>query len=426
MYENETKNFISIHIPTCAEPSTLVIKTIQSIVSQNYKKYEIIVLDNNHQNETLWKPVEKYCSEFGEQVKFVHLDSIDGYKAGALNMCRGMTHKNANYILTVDADYKLEPNALQTINEQLNKFPKKSLLQFPQAYRNASSDSVAQEFAHYFDTVLGNSLNKNNSLGTGTLSAIKIESLDDINGWESKTITEDAELGVRFHQKNHETLFINKKVGKGLLPDSMKELLKQRERWVFGNAQVLVCLLKGKYNSFRISHFSQLTNWLNFLAIPIFVHLFAFISQSLGYKVPATVWSLVYVNYYLFLVSKLLIFCKQTKSLSDGFKTLLVHLNYLEMSAISWLPILVGVKKPFRRTSKVRQESKLNDFPKQFLMLLTATFLLSFTLPNVLIFLNIVLFALMFVSKVHLYFALNNSIISNSSKQLITEKTIAK
>src|SRR5207244_1560290 len=78
----------------------------------DYPRYEVICIDDNTDDERLWRPVEQWCARHG--VKFVHLADWPGYKSGALNYAlRNMTDPGAGIIGVVDSDYQIEPGFLR-------------------------------------------------------------------------------------------------------------------------------------------------------------------------------------------------------------------------------------------------------------------------------------------------------------------------
>ena len=72
---------ISLHVPAHNEPPDMVIDTLRSLLRLDYPRYEIILIDDNTDEEDLWRPVEVWCQRHG--VKFVHLEDWPGYKSGA-------------------------------------------------------------------------------------------------------------------------------------------------------------------------------------------------------------------------------------------------------------------------------------------------------------------------------------------------------
>jgi hypothetical protein len=74
---------VSLHVPAHNEPPGMVIETLRSLLRLDYPRYEVILIDDNTDDENLWRPVEAWCARHG--VKFVHLEDWPGYKSGALN-----------------------------------------------------------------------------------------------------------------------------------------------------------------------------------------------------------------------------------------------------------------------------------------------------------------------------------------------------
>ena len=72
-------------------------ETLRSLARLDYPHHEIVVIDDNTDDETLWRPVEAWCRRHG--VKFAHLEDWPGYKSGALNYAlQEMTDPRAEVI----------------------------------------------------------------------------------------------------------------------------------------------------------------------------------------------------------------------------------------------------------------------------------------------------------------------------------------
>jgi hypothetical protein len=103
--------FVSLHVLAHNEPPDMVIDTLRALVHLDYPRYEVVVIDDNTEDELLWRPVEEWCSRHG--VKFAHLENWPGYKSGALNYAlRELTDPRAELIGVVDSDYQIEPGFL--------------------------------------------------------------------------------------------------------------------------------------------------------------------------------------------------------------------------------------------------------------------------------------------------------------------------
>jgi len=85
--------FVSLQIATYNEPPEMLIETIKAVEAIDYPSFEVVVIDNNTEDEETWRPVEEYCRS-RPQVTFAHVDQLEGYKSGALNLA---------LVVTVDA-----------------------------------------------------------------------------------------------------------------------------------------------------------------------------------------------------------------------------------------------------------------------------------------------------------------------------------
>ena len=47
----------------------MVIETLQSLLALDYPAYEVIVIDDNTDDEALWRPVEAWCARARREVR---------------------------------------------------------------------------------------------------------------------------------------------------------------------------------------------------------------------------------------------------------------------------------------------------------------------------------------------------------------------
>lgn len=358
----DAEPFVSIHIPTYNEPPELVILTLKALEKLHYENYEVIVLDNNTEDPQVWKPVEKACQALGERFRFKHVDKLQGFKAGALNLCKEMSHPATEFILVIDADYRVQPELLQ---EALGHFAedKVGLVQFPQAYVNTSpaNRGMQSEYDHFFEVYMNMANQLNCVLSTGTVSVIRKEALEAVGGWSSSTITEDCELGLRLHQKGYRGVYVPKSLGKGLMPTDLASLKIQRERWVFGNMQTLSSFLRLPKDKLSLTQcagiITQLTAWFNFLLLPVIGALSGALGLLLtGQQAYHSILSFSLLSIWLFLLGKFiffrLVFRHRKHALEHTVDAYLVHLGMAWEGAFSWVRCLCGENIRFKRTNK--------------------------------------------------------------------------
>ncbi len=360
--------FISIHIPAYNEPSDILIETLNAVKLLNYTNYEVIILDNNTSDKSVYEPVKSYCEKLGGQFRFYHFDNVKGAKAGALNIALELTDKRAEHVAIIDADYQVLPDFLSVAAEHLSN-PNTSFVQFPQAYRGSSSYTAAveEELADYFEAFARRANEDSAVLLTGTLSVLNINHLKSVGGWSGETVTEDAELGVRLFMKGYWGIFVPQIVGRGLLPLSFNSLQKQRDRWVAGNAQTLISTLSLIiHNGWRrgaLSVIAQLTAWPAFWLVPaLFLILANFIPANTAFLESAILLASVTILGSSLTVAARLLLCARIKKQSWNHipTSLMVKLALVWTSSFSFLPALLGKPIGFARTSKTANSDTIS------------------------------------------------------------------
>ncbi len=82
---------VSIHIPACCEPPEMLKATLDSVARFDYPNLECVLVINNTPDPALVAPVEEHCRTLGEQFKFINVENLKGYKAGALRLALANT-----------------------------------------------------------------------------------------------------------------------------------------------------------------------------------------------------------------------------------------------------------------------------------------------------------------------------------------------
>lgn len=418
---------LSFQMMTRAEPADLVIATIKSLLAVKSAGDEILIIDNNNTETALYEPLARFCAGLDRQlnVHFYHVDSVVGFKAGALNLALGLMDPKCTHLVVVDSDYQALPQARTSIAAAINNHPNHALLQFPQFYRDAGRVDVHSELNHYFNYHLYRSFNRQRALSTGTYAVIRRDALLKLGGWSGASITEDAQMGVLMHRQGLHSQFIPEVIATGLLPNTLGDLMSQRRRWVYGNMQVLnsyfairqiPSLNMSMTNSFvkRLAymraHLSQLSAWINFTGIFILLHICTlliiagalFINPSIEVSLLMIPLYVVYASYGLFLSRRLWAYSHDSAplnrqvnngnsldssnwSVNKKLRAWLLHLSFWELGALSWFPVLWGRDKPFictpkhedSRTRRTVWAANLAALPKLLLILNIVTAIIA-------------------------------------------------
>ncbi len=232
---------VSIHVPAYAEPPAMLIATLDALAQLDYPDFEVLVVDNNTRDESLWRPVQAHCRKLGPRFRFFHVDPLPGYKAGALNFALDQTAADAEVVAAIDADYVVRPEWLRDLVPAFAN-PRTGVVQAPQDYRDAGESAFkAMCFAEYrgfFHIGMVTRNERNAIIQHGTMTIVRRELLERIR-WAEWCITEDAELGLRILAEGYEAVYTPRSYGRGLMPDSFLDFKKQRSRWAFGSMQIM-------------------------------------------------------------------------------------------------------------------------------------------------------------------------------------------
>ncbi|HUO85413.1 MAG TPA: glycosyltransferase, partial [Thermoanaerobaculia bacterium] len=266
---------VSIHVPAHNEPPEMVIETLDALARLDYPHFEVLVIDNNTADESLWRPVEEHCRRLGPRFRFFHLLPWPGYKSGALNFALSQTAADAEIIGIVDADYIVEPGWLADLVGYFAD-PACAFVQTPQDYRDAPSRgrfarAMYLSYLYFFRISMASRNQRNGIIFAGTMGLIRRRALEEADGWDEWCITEDAELSLRLLEKGYRGIYVDQTYGRGLMPLDYAGLKKQRFRWAFGGMQILrmhAALLfhpwRGRLSpAQRFSYVSGGLQWLN-------------------------------------------------------------------------------------------------------------------------------------------------------------------
>jgi glycosyltransferase involved in cell wall biosynthesis len=232
---------VSVHVPAHNEPSDMVIDTLRALLRLDYPRVQIVVIDDNTDDERLWRPLESWCRR--HNVTFKHLENWPGYKSGALNYAlQHLTHPDAEFIGVVDSDYQVDPDWLRDC-VPLFADPWIGFVQAPQDYRDWRQAHYYRRLYYsyeYFFAVSQPSRNeRDGAIFAGTMGLVRRVALDELGGWDEWCITEDAEMSLRLLRTGWSGMHVEESGGRGIMPLTFEALKGQRYRWCFGGIQLL-------------------------------------------------------------------------------------------------------------------------------------------------------------------------------------------
>jgi len=247
--------FVSIHLACCNEPPAMVMATIDGLLALDWPAFEVLVVDNNTADPTLWKPVEAHVNasiaaagkaaltpSSGPRLRFFHLPSWPGYKAGALNFALEQSDPRAQWVAVVDADYRVNPGWLSGLAGHFAD-PEVAVVQSPQAHRDWEATRLSRmmnwEYDGFFRIGMHHRQERDAAIQHGTMTLIRAAALRGVGGWDTGSICEDTELGLRLLRQGLRVIYVDQVLGTGLVPSDFAAYQRQRRRWAQGAMQIL-------------------------------------------------------------------------------------------------------------------------------------------------------------------------------------------
>ena len=231
-----------MHIPAHKEPPEMLKLTLDAVARLEYPNFECVVVINNTPDPAYWQPIEEHCRTLGERFKFINVDNLDGYKAGALRLALTHTADDAEIIGVIDADYVVRPDWLKDLVPYFAD-QKVGMIQSPQDHRDGERsimhNAMNGEYAGFFDIGMVQRNEANAIIVHGTMCLIRRTAIAGAGSWSSRTIVEDTDLGLTLLEQGWQVHYTNRRYGHGLLPDTYEAYKKQRHRWAYGGFQIL-------------------------------------------------------------------------------------------------------------------------------------------------------------------------------------------
>jgi exo-beta-1,3-glucanase (GH17 family)/cellulose synthase/poly-beta-1,6-N-acetylglucosamine synthase-like glycosyltransferase len=244
---------VSIHLACCNEPPEQVIAAIDSLMALDWPALELIVVDNNTADAARWRPVQAHVQTLQRsgpsdaasgrpRLRFFHLSSWPGYKAGALNFALQHTDARAQWVGVVDADYLVARDWLARLAGWLGA-PGVVAVQAPQAHRGWHTQALGRmmnwEYEGFFRIGMHHRHERNAVIQHGTMTLVRTEALRAAGGWAEDCVCEDSELGLRLLAGGGRIVYVDQVFGTGLVPADFAAYAGQRTRWAQGAMQIL-------------------------------------------------------------------------------------------------------------------------------------------------------------------------------------------
>lgn len=243
--ELEEYPFVSVLVPAHNE-GKVIEKTARALLSFEYPKdkYEVIIVNDNSSDNSE-EILDQVKNEFKDRNFIViNTDKTNGGKGKSNVLNIGFARSKGEVISVYDADNTPEKTALKYLVKTLAKDD--GLGAVIGKFRCRNKDvNLLTKFINIetltFQWMAQAGRWKLFKLCTipGTNFVIRRSILEEIDGWDTKAITEDTELSFRIYRMGYKIKFMPLAVTWEQEPQTLRVWFKQRSRWAKGNIYVV-------------------------------------------------------------------------------------------------------------------------------------------------------------------------------------------
>ncbi|MEP6749324.1 MAG: polysaccharide deacetylase family protein [Bacteroidota bacterium] len=253
---------VSIIVPAYNEEVN-VVSSLNNLLRTDYPDFEIIFVDDGSKDTTF----EKVNAAFKTNDKIRVLSKANGGKASALNY--GIAQSSADYVVCIDADTKLLPNAVSLLMRHFDPQISTEENTVGAVAGNVKVGNTRNAITRWQDIEYITSQNFDRkafaavnaiTVVPGAIGAFRKQALEDAGGFTTDTLAEDCDLTVRILRCGYIIKNDNKAIAMTEAPETVKMFLKQRFRWSFGVMQT--------FWKNRDALFNWKYKWLGWIALP--------------------------------------------------------------------------------------------------------------------------------------------------------------
>ena len=271
---------VDVLVTSYDEAVDLVRRSLIACMAMDYPtdKKKVYLLDDGSREE-----MQRLAGELG--CIYITRPSREYAKAGNLN--NALKFSNGEFIVNFDADHIPVGSFLKKTIGFFSD-PKVAIVQTPHYFYNPdiyqrnlkAGHKIAHEQDLFFQVLQPGRDFTNSSFYCGSGAVIRREALNKIDGFATKSVTEDIHTTMLIHALGYRTVYVRDILAVGLSPESFKSYLGQRQRWTRGHLQIFLSrdnpfLRKGLTLAQRINYFASIYYFLFgparmiYLAVPL-------------------------------------------------------------------------------------------------------------------------------------------------------------
>lgn len=221
---------VTVIISSYNEPVEILENTVKA-VREHFTGKVFIADDSTEETDEIAGLALKY------RVAFMHREIRKGFKAGAINNV--LRYVRTPYVILLDSDAVPSGDFFSISKSYILHY---DFVQFPQYYSNKKASYVAlgayaQQVPFMF-RIMPLRSQRGSAFMLGTNLIFNRKSIENVGGFDEKSITEDLSTSLRLHEAGCKSVYINRKAVTNAAPETLRAFFTQQERWAKGTLGV--------------------------------------------------------------------------------------------------------------------------------------------------------------------------------------------
>ena len=238
------ESMVAILIPTYAEPHDIVLRTLASVVSQDWPRHRrAIFIGDDARSDDLQVRIERFKREHGEPNIFYHRPPRHGHpermgdaKAGNLNALLALAKKlfpDLAFVETRDADDMVGTSKfLRCTIQFLNEHPDYSFVQTIKRCKVHPGDPFSNLESHFYTRNIPSRMAANAVFPCGSGLVWRADEIDRIGGFPHWNLVEDVQSGFEILRLGGRGGYLPIVGAYGqIAPEDIPNFYKQRGTW---------------------------------------------------------------------------------------------------------------------------------------------------------------------------------------------------
>jgi len=235
-------------------------ENIASLIELPYPNKEIIVVDD-HSGDGIYKRAKPF--EEAGQIRLLRNDSPAGRGGRPFATNLGVRASTGEFIISVDADTTFDRQTIQKVLEPFGN-PKVGAVSGNLKVANRGANAVtACQACEYLESITlwktWTSLIGTLLQASGAFGAFRRSALERVGMWDPE-LAEDADLSSKIRKAGYKIRFAREAVALTHVPDNLRALTLQRQRWAQG-------FLRTYFRKHRDAMNLKRHGWANFLEL---------------------------------------------------------------------------------------------------------------------------------------------------------------